>query len=48
MARNLVMNFARSLWPEPYIDRQGRALGNVRALLDLVIGRLNPSRILKF
>jgi len=46
MARNLLMNFARSLWPEPYIDRRGRALGNVRAVLDLFVGRLNPSRIL--
>jgi GT2 family glycosyltransferase len=46
IARNLLMNFARSLWPEPYIDRQGRAFGNVRAMLDLVLGRLSPSRIL--
>jgi GT2 family glycosyltransferase len=46
MARNLLMNFARSLWPEPYIDRQGRAFGNARAILDLIVGRLNPSRIL--
>ena len=46
MAQNLLMNFARSLWPEPYIDRQGRAFGNARAILDLIVGRLNPSRIL--
>jgi GT2 family glycosyltransferase len=46
IARNLLANFARSFWPEPYIDRQGRAVGNVRAMLDLVVGRLNPSRIL--
>jgi GT2 family glycosyltransferase len=47
MSRNIAMNLARSLKPEPYIDRVGRASGNLRALTDLVGGRLAPERILE-
>jgi GT2 family glycosyltransferase len=46
MARNLIANIVKSLWPEPYIDRVGRTMGNARALIDFVTGRLAPSRIL--
>lgn len=46
MVRNLLANCARSLWPEPYVDRFGRLCGNVRALLDLARGRIHPERIL--
>jgi hypothetical protein len=28
------------------VDRTGRALGNLRALVDLIDGRLHPQRIL--
>jgi len=30
MARNLLSNALRALWPEPNIDRRGRLLGNVQ------------------
>jgi GT2 family glycosyltransferase len=46
MSRNILANFGRALWPEAHVDRTGRALGNLRALLDLIDGRLHPQRIL--
>lgn len=46
MSRNVVANTLKSVRPEPYIDRAGRLLGNARALLDSVTGRLHPTRIL--
>ena len=46
MSRNILANFGRALWPEAHVDRTGRALGNLRALLDLIDGRLHPKRIL--
>jgi glycosyltransferase involved in cell wall biosynthesis len=42
--RNLSANAAKSLWPEPYIDRRGRLTGNVIALGDILAGRCNPER----
>lgn len=47
MSRNLAANTAKSLRPEPYVDRTGRLSGNLRALVDLVAGRLRPSRALE-
>lgn len=47
MSRNMVMNLARSLRPEPYVDRPGRVAGNLKALGDLLMGRLDPQRILE-
>ncbi len=47
MSRNVAMNLARSLRPEPYVDRAGRVVGNLTAMRDLVIGRLDPQRILE-
>lgn len=46
MVRNLMANFGRALWPEPWVDRVGRLRGNVTALGDLLRGRLSPRRIL--
>ena len=46
VARNIAANCARALWPEPYIDRRGRLLGNALALLDMCRGRMRPERIL--
>jgi len=46
MSRNILANFGRALWPEAHVDRTGRALGNLRALVDLIDGRLHPQRIL--
>jgi glycosyltransferase involved in cell wall biosynthesis len=46
IGRNLAANTIRSFWPEAWVDRRGRLFGNVRAILDLISGRLDPSRIL--
>jgi GT2 family glycosyltransferase len=45
MLRNIAMNLARSLRPEPYIDRRGRLRGNMLGLIDAVRGKENPQRI---
>jgi hypothetical protein len=46
-ARHCAMNLARSFWPEPHVDRRGRFVGNLIALLDLLRGRAHPERILE-
>ena len=38
-------NMLKSLLPEPYVDRHGRLLGNLRAFKDLFAGKLCPSKI---
>lgn len=48
MSRNLLANAARVAFPEPWVDRRGRAKGNVLALRDLFLGRLKPQNILDF
>lgn len=45
--RNLLANLAKSLAPEPGIDRYGRLRGNLLALLDLARGRCDPRRVLE-
>jgi GT2 family glycosyltransferase len=47
MGRNLVANLAKSLWPEPWIDRKGRLKGNILGLIDWALGRISPMRILQ-
>jgi hypothetical protein len=47
MWRNLAANLVRSFYPEPWVDRRGRLKGNVLALIDMVLGRISPSRILQ-
>jgi len=42
--RNTASNFARAVWPEPFIDRKGRAKGNLLAIADILRGRLEPER----
>lgn len=44
---NLLANGARSLQPEPWVDRRGRLAGNGLALLDVLRGRSRPERILE-
>jgi GT2 family glycosyltransferase len=46
IGRNMAMNAVRALWPEPYVDRRGRLIGNILALRDLASGRMVPERIL--
>ena len=43
--QNLVSNVVRAPWPEPHIDRAGRLAGNMRALADLALGRIDPRKI---
>jgi GT2 family glycosyltransferase len=47
VARNVLSNFMKSIRPEPWIDRRGRAFGNVLGFADLLRGRLHPRRILE-
>jgi GT2 family glycosyltransferase len=44
--RNVMANLLKSLMPEPYVDRRGRLSGNSRAFFDLLMGRLDPGRVL--
>lgn len=46
MGRNVAANCLRALRPEPYVDRRGRVAGNIRAVADLLAGRLHPTRVL--
>jgi Glycosyl transferase family 2 len=45
--RNVLANLAKSLRPEPWVDRRGRLRGNCLALRDLLAGRISPQRILE-
>lgn len=47
MARNIAANLARSVVPEPYIDRRGRLRGNVLAMVHILMGRIEPEYILR-
>lgn len=42
---NLAANLLRTPFPEPHIDRAGRLAGNLRALVDLALGRIDPRKI---
>lgn len=44
IGRNVSANLVKSLFPEPYVDRRGRLLGNLIASLDLLRLRLTPER----
>ena len=47
VVRNVLSNFMKSIRPEPWIDRRGRAFGNALGFADLLRGRLHPRRILE-
>lgn len=47
MLRNVARNFALFIAPEPWVDRRGRLKGNMLALGDLALGRINPRKILQ-
>ena len=47
IAKYLIVNALKSLWPEPFIDRRGRLKGNLVGLFDIVRGRSRPDRILE-
>ncbi|NNC38843.1 MAG: glycosyltransferase family 2 protein [Acidimicrobiales bacterium] len=46
--RNIAANHVKMLRPEPWVDRKGRTLGNWRAIIDLIRGRISPQRINDF
>jgi GT2 family glycosyltransferase len=46
MWRNVLANLVKSFSSEPWVDRRGRLRGNCLALIDLVLGRISPQRIL--
>ncbi|WP_371154030.1 glycosyltransferase family 2 protein [Jannaschia sp. 2305UL9-9] len=45
MTRNVCANLGKMLWPEPWIDRKGRLMGNLTAFADGLRGRLTPTRV---
>ena len=47
MLQNLVANHVRSLAPEPWVDRLGRARGNWLAVWDTLRSRSHPGRVLE-
>lgn len=47
IARNVAKNLARAGFPEPWVDRRGRLIGNILAVGDLLAGRMTPERILQ-
>ena len=46
--KNFLANHIRALWPDRWIDRRGRCVGNWRALFDVATGRDYPANILNF
>ena len=46
MIRNVLANIIKSIKQEPWIDRRGRAFGNLLGLCDFFRGRLDPRQIL--
>ena len=46
-SRNVAANIAKSLRPEPWIDRRGRLWGNLLAARDALLGRCRPMRVLE-
>ena len=46
--RRIIANSAKLFFSEPWVDRPGRLRGNVRALRDLMTGKLHPQNILTF
>jgi len=45
MLKNICSNVLRVMWPESYIDRKGRLVGNILGLKDLMTFRLDPEKI---
>ncbi len=47
IGRNLAANIVRTLKPEPWVDRRGRLVGNLKGVADALSGQIDPRRILK-
>jgi glycosyltransferase involved in cell wall biosynthesis len=43
--KHLAVNLCRSVWPEAWVDRRGRLLGNLIALCDVCRGSMTPERV---
>jgi GT2 family glycosyltransferase len=48
VVRNMLMNHARAMFPERWVDRFGRCKGNWLAIADVLLGRDHPENILRF
>ncbi|WP_202899094.1 glycosyltransferase family 2 protein [Ahrensia sp. 13_GOM-1096m] len=46
LTRNFVANFTKVVRPEPWVDRRGRLRGNMKAVGDLIRGKLSPENVL--
>jgi hypothetical protein len=46
IVRNMLMNHARALLPEPWVDRLGRCKGNWLGIFDLIRRKDRPDRVL--
>ena len=47
IGKNLAANAVKSLAPEPYVDRRGRLAGNLLAVRDVVLGKVDPTKVLR-
>lgn len=47
IAKNVAANVARSIYPESYIDRRGRLIGNLIGLKDLATRKIHPLNALR-
>ncbi|CAN5915287.1 glycosyltransferase [soil metagenome] len=47
LGKNMIANSLHSVSPEPWVDRRGRLLGNIRAIKDLIRGKMSPERALQ-
>ncbi|MFV0295966.1 MAG: glycosyltransferase family 2 protein [Hyphomicrobiaceae bacterium] len=47
MSRNILANVAKSFHPEPWVDRKGRLKGNIIGFSHVVLGRIEPERVLE-
>ena len=45
--RNILANHAKAFFPEPWVDRKGRVIGNWIAIKDWLSGKMHPKRILE-
>ena len=45
VGRHILINAVRSVRPEAHVDRRGRLRGNLRAVGDLLRGRVEPERV---
>jgi len=47
IARNIAANAMKTFRPEPWVDRRGRLIGNLRGAIDAARGKLDPRRVLQ-